>query len=751
MPAFRRCCALALALLLILGQLPPPQLAAAAAAVPVPPSSAVPYQVVIAFDPGMSEAARDAIVAKQGGRTIERLDSINARLVELPGTQNTTTAVAAIDSEAGVRYAQPNYSYTIDATPNDPNLINLWGLNNTGQLNIGGVDSVPDADIDAPEAWDITTGSQNVVVGIVDTGILYTHPDLVDNIWTAPAGWNVKGCGAGTHGYRSDPGGTSCDPIDLNSHGTHVAGTIGATGNNGQGVVGVNWHVQMMGLRFFDANGNGNTAGAVQVIDYAVKAKQAGVNIRVLNNSWTGSSGDQALLDQIDAANAAGILFVAAAGNGGSDGIGDNNNTTSVFPANYGAAPYNRPNVIAVAATDHTDALASFSDYGSTSVHLGAPGVATYSTVLNNGYDYKSGTSMATPHVVGAAALILSVPAFTNLSVTELRDRLLNCGEPKPALTGKTITGKRLNVAWAINGTGGCASAPAPNPVPSITTIAPTSATAGGAQFTLTVNGSNFVPGSVVRWGGADRPTTYVSASQLTATITSTLIASSGTANVTVFNGGPAGGTSNSAQFTINQASQTINFGPLGNKTFGAANFTVSATATSGLTVSFAASGNCTVTGTTVALTGAGSCTITASQAGNGTYGPAPNVPQSFTIAKADPAITWANPAAIAYGTALSATQLNATANVPGTFVYDPPGGTVLPLGSNTLGLTFTPNNTTDYNVATTSRPITVNQATPVITWANPAAITYGTPLGATQLNATANVPGTFAYTPVAG
>ena len=213
----------------------------------------------------------------------------------------------------------------------------------------------------------------------------------------------------------------------------------------------------------------------------------------------------------------------------------------------YGAPPYNRPNVIAVAATDHNDNLANFSNYGATTVHLARPGVRHYSTVLSNNYGYKSGTSMASPHVAGAAALILSVPAFANLSVTDLRDRLLNCGEAKSTLSGKTITGKRLNVARAINGTGGCATSPTPNPVPAITTISPTFATAGGAQFTLTVNGSNFVPGSVVRWNGNKRPTTYVSATQLTATSAASLIAASGSATVTVFNPAPGGGTSNGA------------------------------------------------------------------------------------------------------------------------------------------------------------------------------------------------------------
>jgi subtilisin family serine protease len=744
-PALRRRCAMVMAFLLVFGLLPLPQPAAVEAA-PGPSPVGVPHQVVIAFDAGTSEAARDAIVARRGGRTLERLDSINARLVELPAASLPTTSIASIDGEAGVRYAQPNYSYTIDATPNDPDLPELWGLHNTGQT--GGTN---DADIDAPEAWDVTTGSQSIVVGVVDTGILYSHPDLAANMWTAPAGWNVKGCGAGTRGYRSDPGGTSCNPIDEHGHGTHVAGTIGATGNNGQGVVGVNWSVKLMALRFFDANGSGNTAGAVQVIDYAVKAKQAGVNIRVLNNSWTGGSHDQALLDQINAANNAGILFVAAAGNGGSDWIGDNNGTTPIFPANYGAAPYNRPNVIAVAATDHNENLATFSNFGSTTVHLGAPGVDVFSTLTGNGYGWMSGTSMASPHVAGAAALVLSVPAFANLSVTDLRDRLLNCGEARASLSGKTITGKRLNVARAINGTGGCAPAPTPNPAPDIATIAPTSTAAGGAQFALTVNGSNFVPGSVVRWNGADRPTTYVSATQLTATIAASLIASAGSASVTVFNPAPGGGTSSAAQFTISQASQTITFNALGNKTYGDPNFTVSATASSGLVVSFAAGGNCTVSGTTVALTGAGSCTITASQAGNGTYGPAPSVSRTFSIAKGNPTITWATPVAITYGTALGATQLNATAGVEGSFAYSPVSGTVLPAGTQTLSVTFTPIDTANYNVVTASRQIVVSKATPVITWANPAAITYGTPLGANQLNATASVEGTYAYSPVAG
>ena len=257
-----------------------------------------------------------------------------------------------------VRYFEPNQNlWTIDAVPNDSRLGDLWGMNNTGQTGGGN-----DSDIDAPEAWDLTTGSASVVVGIIDTGVDYNHPDLAANIWTNPGEIAANGVDDDGNGFVDDIHGydfvnNDGDPIDDDEHGTHVAGTIGGVGNNGSGVVGVNWTSSIMGLKFLDAGGSGSTANAIRAVNYATLMRQQyGVNVRVTNNSWGGGGFSQALRDAINAGANAGILFVAAAGNDES-----NNDTTPSYPASYDI-----PSILSVAATDHGDVLARFSNYGAT-------------------------------------------------------------------------------------------------------------------------------------------------------------------------------------------------------------------------------------------------------------------------------------------------------------------------------------------------------------------------------------------------
>jgi serine protease len=359
-------------------------------------------------------------------------------LLQLEGKHDAKEAVAALSKHPAVEYAEFNWLQHINQIPNDPQFNVLWGLHNTGQS--GGVAG---ADISAAAAWDTSVGSHDVIVGVIDTGVDFTHPDLAANIFVNPgeiAGNNVDDDANGyiddVHGINAITG--SGNPMDDHDHGTHCSGTIGAAGNDGVGVAGVNWNVSIMGLKFLSAAGSGTTDDAVEAINYAVAMKNAGVNIRVLSNSWGGGPFSQALEDAISAANDADILFVAAAGNSNT-----NNDASPHFPSSYDV-----PNVLAVAATTRTDAKSSFSSFGLTSVDLGAPGTDILSTVAGGGHAIFSGTSMATPHVSGAAALMLSVN--DTLTADELKQILMDTGDPIPSMANITVSGKRLNVENAL-------------------------------------------------------------------------------------------------------------------------------------------------------------------------------------------------------------------------------------------------------------------------------------------------------------
>jgi subtilisin family serine protease/subtilisin-like proprotein convertase family protein len=410
---------------------------------------------------GQVQSLDDARRLLEGGQDFKLLGGLGRVGQILVSTELSAEAAAkSLLANPHVSYFDANETVVrIDTVPNDSRLADLWGLNNTAQT--GGV---ADADIDAPEAWDLTTGSADVVVGVIDTGVDYNHPDLAANIWTNPGEVASNGIDDDGNGFVDDIHGydfvnNDGDPIDDHAHGTHVSGTIAAVGNNGLGVAGVNWNSSIMGLKFLDAGGSGSTANAVRAVNYATLMRlQYGVNLRVTNNSWGGGGFNQALRDAINAGANAGILFVAAAGNDEND-----NDTSASYPASYDV-----PTIVAVAATDHIDGLARFSNFGATSVDLAAPGVDILSTLPSNGYGEFSGTSMATPHVAGVAALGWALSPTS--SIAQIRNALLAGADPVASLAGRVATGGRLNARRTLEQLGMNVALTTPAPGASVLT-----------------------------------------------------------------------------------------------------------------------------------------------------------------------------------------------------------------------------------------------------------------------------------------
>ena len=403
----------------------------------------VPGQLLVKFKSATPENGRRSLLARINGTVAEQVvtdvmkgngDNEGFYVVNTPLT--TMEAVGRLSKNPEVEYAEPNWIYTLDAgETNDTYIGNLWGMTGT----YGSQASV---------AWgNGHTGSSDVFVGIIDEGYMYTHPDLAANAGTTnEIAGNKKD--DDNNGYVDDVYGwdfdgnnnTVFDGLD-DDHGTHVAGTIGAVGNNALGVAGVNWHVKLLSAKFLGKRG-GTTANAVKAVDYFTDLKKKGLNLVATNNSWGGGGYSQALFDAIDRANTAGVLFIAAAGNDGAD---------IDASASYPAA-YSNSNIISVAAITSTGGLASFSNYGATQVDIGAPGNGIYSTVparsgrsVASGYASYSGTSMATPHVTGAAALYKST--HTSATAADIKAAILGTATPTGSLAGKCVTGGRLNVS----------------------------------------------------------------------------------------------------------------------------------------------------------------------------------------------------------------------------------------------------------------------------------------------------------------
>ncbi len=389
-------------------------------------------EVLVRFKPGTSRAAILSSHARVGATIKKEFISVDRlHLVKLSGGTSVRAALHTYRRDADILYAEPNYVVHALDTPNDPYFPQQWNLQNTGQ---GG--GTAGADIHATQAWNLTTGSRKVVVAVLDTGIDYTHQDLAANTWSssAPFAQTIDGvsinCAAGTHGYNTIT--NLCDPMDDNGHGSHVSGTIGAVGNNGVGVAGVNWAVQVLACKWLDATGSGTESDAITCLDFVKAMKDLGANIVATNNSWGGGSFSQALSDAIQAQQQDGILFIAAAGNDFYD-----NDVVPVYPADFYL-----PNLISVAATNQWDELAAFLDVGRQSVHLGAPGQEILSTTPGNTYTILSGTSMAAPHVTGVAALLAAQDSTRDWRA--IKNLILAGGDTIPALA-ETITGKRLD------------------------------------------------------------------------------------------------------------------------------------------------------------------------------------------------------------------------------------------------------------------------------------------------------------------
>jgi subtilisin family serine protease len=393
-----------------------------------PTAPHVPGEILIKFRPGALATERAGVRANLGASTRRRFRS-GAEHWKLPPGLSTEKALERLARNPFVQYAEPNYIVQAERLPDDPRFAEQFALQNTGQT--GGV---PGADIDAPAAWSVGIGSRAVVVGIIDSGIDYTHPDLAANVYVNPGEIPGNGIDDEGNGFIDDLHGwdfvnDDADPYDDNGHGTHVGGIIGAVGDNDLGVVGVNWRVSLMALKFLRADGLGQTSDAIAALDYA-----SFNGARVTNNSWGGGGQSQALQDAIAAAGSDGVLFVAAAGNNAFD-----NDRVPLYPSSY-----DLPNVIAVAATDDRDRLASYSNWGRTTVLLGAPGTAVLSSIPGGFYEPKSGTSMAAPFVTGAVALLESLEP--GLEVDAIVQRLTDSVDRIPALEGLTVSGGRLNL-----------------------------------------------------------------------------------------------------------------------------------------------------------------------------------------------------------------------------------------------------------------------------------------------------------------
>lgn len=380
----------------------------------------------------------------------------NLQLIHLNRNISVEEAVIRANQDPRVEYAEPDYFlYASDTLPNDDYFTTgqMWGLSAASCAICD--PNRPAPSIDATRAWDMTTGSNDIVAVVLDTGFDVQHEDLAANAWVNPGEIAGNGVDDDGNGFVDDVNGWSFydgtnvvfSPTGGDVHGTHVAGSIGAVGNNGKGITGVAWNVKIMSLKFLGGSeGKGSTSNAVRGVNYAIAMRNRGINVRVINASWGGGSNSQSLRNAIVAANDAGILFVAAAGNGGR-----NIDEDPDYPASYSV---DLPNAISVAAIDTVGSLAGFSNSGHSSVSLAAPGMFIYSTLPhssfspNGSYGQQSGTSMAAPYVSGIAVLLWSHEP--GLTPAQVKQRIIDTSEPLPSLVSRTVRSGRASAYAAL-------------------------------------------------------------------------------------------------------------------------------------------------------------------------------------------------------------------------------------------------------------------------------------------------------------
>jgi subtilisin family serine protease len=419
-------------------------------------------EILVKFKSGVVSASSQQVHKAAGSSLIKKYEMVsNLELVKLPKGMSVQEAIQSYMADPNVEYAEPNYRRCLARIPNDTYFRNQWSLHNDGTYASG----TPDADLDAPEAWEISAGNRSIIVAVLDSGIDFNHQDLVGNIWKNLGEANcfdyIDNDG---NGYIDDCNGwdfanDNNSPMDDEGHGTHVAGVIGARGHNNLGIAGLMWDVQLMPVKVFNPDTElTGSCGSLYASDVVAGIYYAANNgAKVINASINGEGYCISEYEAINYANSLGVLFVAAAGNGGYDGIGDNNDITPHYPSNY-----NLPNIISVAATDQDDRRVPFSNYGPNTVHVAAPGVYTFSTVPSwwsnyTGYGYLeffAGTSMAAPHVAGLAGLLSSYYDGVNntyFTVPQIKATILRYVDVLPTLDGWISTRGRINAHRALS------------------------------------------------------------------------------------------------------------------------------------------------------------------------------------------------------------------------------------------------------------------------------------------------------------